>query len=280
MTKQDTRPNVPETVKRVLRTQAGYGCCICGLPIVQYHHIIPYHVEKHFRPEDMMCLCPNHHDEANNVMPVDEQRKWKLNPVNILKNRVNGLLRVNQSGCDIILGGHTLSSGQGSIVKIDGQQILGVRLTTNGALLLSLKIFDSDNNLIAEIIDNEWFSYVDLAWDLIFSYKKLKIRNAPRDIAIYIDTSKEPISIYGKLWKNKLLMLLDKKGIHIGEAHFIGNGKIINGVMDLSSESGGIKIIGNPNNYYIEPSMKIGRNEKCWCGSGKKYKRCHFGVIS
>lgn len=23
-------------------------------------------------------------------------------------------------------------------------------------------------------------------------------------------------------------------------------------------------------------SLKIGRNEPCWCGSGKKYKRCHL----
>lgn len=23
--------------------------------------------------------------------------------------------------------------------------------------------------------------------------------------------------------------------------------------------------------------MKIGRNDKCWCGSGKKFKRCHYG---
>lgn len=22
--------------------------------------------------------------------------------------------------------------------------------------------------------------------------------------------------------------------------------------------------------------LKIGRNEPCWCGSGKKYKRCHL----
>ncbi|EPY4057442.1 SEC-C metal-binding domain-containing protein [Klebsiella variicola] len=22
---------------------------------------------------------------------------------------------------------------------------------------------------------------------------------------------------------------------------------------------------------------KIGRNDSCWCGSGKKYKRCHLG---
>ena len=24
------------------------------------------------------------------------------------------------------------------------------------------------------------------------------------------------------------------------------------------------------------PAVKPGRNEPCWCGSGKKYKRCHL----
>ena len=23
------------------------------------------------------------------------------------------------------------------------------------------------------------------------------------------------------------------------------------------------------------PEIKLGRNEPCWCGSGKKYKHCH-----
>ena len=23
---------------------------------------------------------------------------------------------------------------------------------------------------------------------------------------------------------------------------------------------------------------KIGRNDPCWCGSGKKYKQCHAGI--
>jgi len=25
-----------------------------------------------------------------------------------------------------------------------------------------------------------------------------------------------------------------------------------------------------------ESAMNLGRNELCWCGSGKKYKRCHY----
>ena len=31
----------------------------------------------------------------------------------------------------------------------------------------------------------------------------------------------------------------------------------------------------------VEPfrnaAPKIGRNDPCWCGSGKKYKKCHLG---
>jgi len=25
------------------------------------------------------------------------------------------------------------------------------------------------------------------------------------------------------------------------------------------------------------PGAKPGRNDACWCGSGKKYKKCHLG---
>ena len=25
-----------------------------------------------------------------------------------------------------------------------------------------------------------------------------------------------------------------------------------------------------------EEAMKLERNEPCWCGSGKKYKKCHY----
>jgi preprotein translocase subunit SecA len=25
----------------------------------------------------------------------------------------------------------------------------------------------------------------------------------------------------------------------------------------------------------VEESEQIGRNDPCWCGSGKKYKKCH-----
>ncbi len=26
----------------------------------------------------------------------------------------------------------------------------------------------------------------------------------------------------------------------------------------------------------VAPIQKVGRNDVCWCGSGKKYKKCHL----
>jgi len=33
------REDRPEELERQLRREAGFGCCFCGNPIIQYHHI-------------------------------------------------------------------------------------------------------------------------------------------------------------------------------------------------------------------------------------------------
>ncbi len=71
------RPRTPEPVARQLCQEAGFGCCKCGVPIIEYHHIIKWSVDQHFRPEDMMVLCPTHHDEAGSAMDEAEQRLLK-----------------------------------------------------------------------------------------------------------------------------------------------------------------------------------------------------------
>ena len=75
--------NTPDPIKRQLRQEAAFGCCVCGFPILQYHHIVQWKDDQHFRPEDMMVLCPNDHDRATKgAFPEAEQRRWKANPYN------------------------------------------------------------------------------------------------------------------------------------------------------------------------------------------------------
>ena len=37
-----------------------------------------------------------------------------------------------------------------------------------------------------------------------------------------------------------------------------------------------IQKLFTPRPQPADPSKELGRNDPCWCGSGKKYKRCHL----
>jgi preprotein translocase subunit SecA len=50
------------------------------------------------------------------------------------------------------------------------------------------------------------------------------------------------------------------------------------GVLPATPSGGGTGIGGaveNPETVVKTDRDKIGRNDPCWCGSGKKYKKCH-----
>jgi preprotein translocase subunit SecA len=39
--------------------------------------------------------------------------------------------------------------------------------------------------------------------------------------------------------------------------------------------AGGGAVATAPQQRVVSEQEKIGRNEPCWCGSGKKFKKCH-----
>src|SRR5712692_7936645 len=122
------RDQVPEDVKRQLRQQAGFGCVACGLPVFQYHHIIPWEVEQHNRVGDMMVVCPNHHDQCTKGAILEpEQRSWKAKPFNIERGYVDGQLKINQSYCAVACGS-CLMVNDGTQVRIDGEPLLSLSL--------------------------------------------------------------------------------------------------------------------------------------------------------
>jgi hypothetical protein len=156
--------SVPAHVKRQLRQEAGFGCCVCGLPILQYHHIIERHLEEHNRPEDMMVLCPNHHDAATKgAMLEPEQREHKTSPFNIGRGFVDGLLKVNQSYCAVATGSCEFV-GAGLVVEGDGEPLLGLSVE-EGHLAISLTLYDDRDNVLVRIVDNEWVTGDSSVWD-------------------------------------------------------------------------------------------------------------------
>lgn len=63
----------------------------------------------------------------------------------------------------------------------------------------------------------------------------------------------------------------DTKGTVTFAAHYTDNDTRQPGV--LVEKSRFIKEAGRW--FYVDGEQKLGRNDPCWCGSGKKYKKCH-----
>ncbi|MGA2766732.1 MAG: hypothetical protein ABSF24_00230 [Candidatus Bathyarchaeia archaeon] len=193
------RTEIPAPVKRIVRQEAGFGCCKCGQPIVQYHHI----VRKSKKPEDIMLLCPFpcHYKATHKVMTKKEQLFYKSNPYNIKQGFVQGQLEVNQN-IPIVNVGTSQIIGTGDLVAIDGENLLSLNINKN-RIEISATLYDQQNRLAAKIMNNEWVSGNPLPWDLESGFQWLKIRRKKRDIELEIDARAYPINMLANIWKNQ-----------------------------------------------------------------------------
>jgi hypothetical protein len=209
------RDTTPGPIKRLLRQEAGFGCCICGIPILQYHHIIKWADEQHFRPEDMMVLCPLHHDQVTKgAMSENEQRQHKCEPVNIRKHRVKGLLELRQNYCAASFGSVIIVS-EGPFLQINGESILSLDLG-EGNLEVSIRLFSSADEPLLEIVRNEWTSGDPLPWDIEANWQTLTLRERAQKITLSLNGREIPLEVRGELWRGGRFYRIDRDRIHVG----------------------------------------------------------------
>lgn len=196
------RAPTPGPIARQLRQEAGFGCCKCGHPIIQYHHIVPYSVEAHFRPEDMMALCPNCHDEATaGAMKPERQRYYKAYPHNMKKGFARGLLTINEENVAILIGGNVFEGG-GPFIVVDDELMIGLELNEFGCLDLFLNLYDEHDKAMLSIVRNEWVSGDPLPWDIDANYQTLNVRRRKREVALRLNCRRSPIELSGSVWRN------------------------------------------------------------------------------
>lgn len=212
-----SRPATPKPVKRTLRQRAGFGCCVCGKPVYQYHHVIPWSVEEHFRPDDMMLLCPEHHDQATKgALTEARQRAWQASPFNRRQGFVSGALMINQTYSAIRTGG-VLLVGDGSILQIDEVPVLRVGVGDDGEMLLSLLLADETGTILACIEENEWVSGDPSVFDIQSDHQVLTIHSEPRKIALKLRAKGAPLDLRADLWWNGYPIRLTSGGLFFGE---------------------------------------------------------------
>ncbi len=72
---KDSERNIPTHVKRQVLIEAGHCCAIpiCQYPATQFAHIIPFERVKEHGVDNIIALCPNHHDQYDNKKTIDHE---------------------------------------------------------------------------------------------------------------------------------------------------------------------------------------------------------------
>ncbi len=270
----EDRPKTPSEVKRKLRQHARFGCCRCGLPIYQYHHIIPYSEDAHFRVEDMMVLCPLCHDMATKgVFTAEYQREIQASPFNVRRGLAGGMLYTKQDYCAVMAGG-VLMVGEGPVVVVDGEPLLTLTPGSNGHVKLSMNLRDRSGNLIALIEDNEWISGDAAVWDMESDYQKLTVRSGSNNVALNLNMKGEPAHLKAKFWRSGYLVDLRGIGIRVNGVNAgqgLAEGLAFAGMMfELDTRTSVVRLVPQLENAFLvsepDPLERLRKTVEAWRG--------------
>ena len=219
-----SRPAAPADVRRILRQDAGFGCCLCGHPFIQYHHIVPWAEDQHFRPEDMMVLCGNHHHLATvGALLEADQRTAKKRPKNIADGLLRGSLFVNTRELTVHLAGG-VAINTPKLLEIKGQTVLAARLDPNdGRVLVSAQIQNRQGRVIATVADNEWRMVPDAVWDFEAYPLHAKVRSAPWEVAFDVDARNDQLALGGAWFRDSMRITFSPTMAMIGSNRISGS---------------------------------------------------------
>lgn len=230
--------HTPLPVRRKLRQEVNFGCPVCGTPILEFHHIVPYSEEKHFDPDRMIALCPTHHREATNeAFSRSELYQYKEDPY--ISDVVDYPFRPDAESPVVPLGSAYVelgSPGEYTLVQIHGEEIFRINYI-DGRLEFDINFYDSDNELIATVTNNEWWANTNEYWDIEFQGHRLRLWNEFREIGLNAtyDPEHSMMACKGRFLYNGEELRIHPKSVSYPEMQ--------------SSIHGGYYVIGAPENH-------------------------------
>lgn len=214
------RKSLPKEVARELRQEAGFGCARCGYPYLEYHHIVPFHEDEHFRAEDMIAVCATCHGVLE-VHGRDRQYRLKENPANFVNGEHKGKLEYDQRDLVFKIGGNWYENVP-TILRFKQTPLVSCRLADDQALV-SIRLFNRSGRLVMRVVDNEVTFRMGAVWDYECKRRVAIVRSGPRDIALKMDFSGRHAVIEGKLWAGGELLRLGADDTNIGGLQLSGS---------------------------------------------------------
>ena len=221
-----TRPAIPEAFKRILRQEAYFGCVLCGSPIIEYHHIIPFHKVKKHEKNNLVILCPEHHHRANCVEIFEEiVINAKKNPFNKKNNIAKKDFFLGKFNDIIVDAGGNRFINVKNIFVVDDTSLLKLEADCDGWGVITANFYNEHNKLIAQIIRNEWITYdIKELWDVRYSPGQLRINEKRGKIFLELRVKHNTVEIRTDMYfKGKCFSLKPNETILNGGVNMIKN---------------------------------------------------------
>ncbi len=189
-----SRRTPPDTA-RTLRAEAGFGCVVCGCPIVEYHHIVPWAERHHYEVKHMVALCRNHHHEIGKQRR-DVAYNAKANPFNIRSKRFKGYLVTNKENQALVLG-NTRFVGFSHAISYFGVPLFG-HFVEDREIRINCFIPGEDFFPLIEVKGNNLEACIDGFWDIEFRSNFIKFRQKKGEIFLSLDFRGDDVEVRGR----------------------------------------------------------------------------------
>jgi hypothetical protein len=217
-------------MKRAVRQRCGFGCVMCGKPIVEYHHMTPWEEVEVHEADNLTLLCPTHHAEATGSRPLlDEAQVRQANaaPYNTQRPATDPYpLNFNTDHFEVVLGSNRVVSKRGEplvIFAVDHKVVFGVHLE-DGRCVVNLGLLDKTNSQIVAIVDNE-LQFASAAWDVVIAANRLTIRRGLRDIIfdVRFDVPNRLTVLRAEFWLDGASMEVTTDWLRVGKSGWSRN---------------------------------------------------------
>ncbi|WP_164667774.1 HNH endonuclease [Virgibacillus doumboii] len=219
-----TGRQIPLPLKRELRQEGVFGCVLCGSPIIEYHHIIPFHQIKSHNREEMVILCPEHHHRADcGEIPKDILYNAKNQPFNRNVEHISKDFFLRDYNSLKLKVGSNIYIRTPILLEVDGHPLITIGMEENKALL-NAKFYNRQNKLLAEIVDNEWFAYKnEELWDMQYSPGRLKINRGMGNISLEFTINEDLVELRGNMYYNGYKIELHPSKTILGDSNIMSN---------------------------------------------------------
>ncbi len=176
---------ITEDISRQVRQECGFGCVICGLAIIQYHHFDPEFTDaKIHDPGKIALLCGSCHDRARGFWSTDRVINARKHPITFKQGCSKDIFDFRDP-FELFVGDSHFQNVRCIVRKSSGEEWFTIEPAESPEAppRVSAKVYAADGSIELEILQNEWRCRTSV-WDLTTEGSVIQLWRAPGEIAL------------------------------------------------------------------------------------------------